>query len=286
MANRNGIPLASGMWKYNGHANDITTIIFDNSFANYYPESIDCFSYCRKLTTIKNIENFQTGNLTDMSGMFRDCSSLIDVDLSHFNTSKVKKMGIMFGDCISLKSLDLSNFDTRKVTHMNNMFEGCSSLETINLCNFETSEVTDMDFMFVRCPQLVSLDLSSFNTENLIYADWMFKQCSSLTTIYVSEKWSTETMRAHHEMFAGCIKLVGGNGTKFDPSHIDATYARIDTNEEPGYFSKKESSSLGNLNNTSITCSSHPIYNLFGFKQEKPNKGINIIGKRKVIIKH
>ena len=40
-------------------------------------------------------------------------------------------------------------------------------------------------------------------------------------------------------MFYNCSKLVGGNGTVYDSSNTDATYARIDTAENPGYLTKK-----------------------------------------------
>ena len=37
-------------------------------------------------------------------------------------------------------------------------------------------------------------------------------------------------------MFSGCSALVGGADTTFTWAHIDATYAHIDTAENPGYF--------------------------------------------------
>ena len=42
-------------------------------------------------------------------------------------------------------------------------------------------------------------------------------------------------------MFLNCGNIVGGNGTKFDTTYKDATYARIDTAGTPGY--------LTNINN-------------------------------------
>lgn len=39
-------------------------------------------------------------------------------------------------------------------------------------------------------------------------------------------------------MFTGATKLVGGNGTVYNSSYIDATYARIDKEAEPGYLTK------------------------------------------------
>ena len=41
-------------------------------------------------------------------------------------------------------------------------------------------------------------------------------------------------------MFYGCTSLVGRNGTVYDSSHTDATYARIDgLNGNAGYFTAK-----------------------------------------------
>jgi hypothetical protein len=41
-------------------------------------------------------------------------------------------------------------------------------------------------------------------------------------------------------MFRNCPNLVGGQGTKYDESHTDATYAHIDGGESnPGYLTKK-----------------------------------------------
>jgi hypothetical protein len=41
-------------------------------------------------------------------------------------------------------------------------------------------------------------------------------------------------------MFYDCPKLVGGNGTAYNSSYIDKTYARIDTAEIPGYLTAKQ----------------------------------------------
>lgn len=41
-------------------------------------------------------------------------------------------------------------------------------------------------------------------------------------------------------MFGRCSKLIGGNGTTYNSSHKNKEYARIDTEETPGYFTSKE----------------------------------------------
>ena len=42
-------------------------------------------------------------------------------------------MSGMFYECSSLKELNLSNFNTNNVTNMSHMFYGCSSLKEINI---------------------------------------------------------------------------------------------------------------------------------------------------------
>ena len=43
-----------------------------------------------------DLSNFDTSEVTDMSGMFYECSSLKSIELSNFNTSKVGSMWRMF----------------------------------------------------------------------------------------------------------------------------------------------------------------------------------------------
>ena len=75
--------------------------------------------------------NFTTSNVTNMSGMFLNCSSLTELDLSNFDTSNVNRMNSMFSNCSSLNSLDLRNFNTSKVTNMYGMFESTTNLREV-----------------------------------------------------------------------------------------------------------------------------------------------------------
>ena len=79
----------------------------------------------------------------------------------------------------------------------------------------------------------------------------MFRDCSNLKTIYTSDKFTTASVNDYDYeqergmgssyMFDGCRSLVGGNGTKYNESHTDKTYARIDKPGVPGYFTAKNS---------------------------------------------
>ena len=53
------------------------------------------------------------------------------VNLSYFNTQNVIDMSCMFNNCNSLINLDLSNFNTQNVTNMESMFSNCKSFTSI-----------------------------------------------------------------------------------------------------------------------------------------------------------
>ena len=157
--------------------------------------------------------------------------------ISGFNTTNVKYMGYMFAGCKSLTSLDLSHFNTYSVTEMEYMFQGCEALRTLNLRGFNTRNVKDLGSMFDGCKHLTSLDLSSFNTSHVWSMKTMFQDCKRLETIYVGNGWSTNAVTESGDMFAGCEKLVGEQGTVYDANHVDAARARIDGgSNDPGYL--------------------------------------------------
>ena len=194
------------------------------------------FYRCLSLSTL-NLSGWNTENVTTMSSMFNACSSLTSLDLSGWNTAKVTTMDYLFYKCSSLTSLDLSGWNTAQVTDMSNMFSNCSSLTSLNLSGWNTAQVTTMAYMFDKCSSLTSLDLSGWNTAQVGNMYFMFYNCGNLTTIYASTSWSTANVTSSSAMFNNCLKLVGGKGTRYDLSHADAAYARIDRGtEQPGYL--------------------------------------------------
>ena len=232
------------------------------------------FTGCKKLASL-DLSHFNTAKVTDMSKMFRNCNLLTSLNVSSFNTAQVTTMEAMFEDCCVLTSLDLSNFNTSKVTNMRAMFNICEALTSLNVSHFNTSQVTTMESMFEDCRVLTSLDVSSFNTANVTYVQrmfsscksltsldlssfntskvaemwWMFMNCPQLETIYVGDGWSTAAVVNSFNMFLLCTSLVGGQGTTYDASHVDAAYAHIDGGtSNPGYFTEKPIGLLGDLN--------------------------------------
>ena len=144
------------------------------------------------------------------------------LDIEYFNTSNVTDMSYMFSDGNFDYGLDLSHFNTSNVTDMSHMFDGCSYNQN-------------------------SLDLSSFNTSNVTNMANMF-QHNNVETIYVGDEWSTAAVGTSNDMFLGCNNLVGGNGTQYSSSHVDAAYAHVDGMGGPGYFTSKTGFLPGDVN--------------------------------------
>ncbi|MBO4814896.1 MAG: BspA family leucine-rich repeat surface protein [Muribaculaceae bacterium] len=235
------------------------------------------FAYCRSLQSLNLSMYFNTSKVTDMQHMFAHCTSLTELDLQYFNTSKVVSFASMldscanltelnlgrqfkadnaveffrmFADCSSLTSLNLGYFNPVKAKSMGSMFEGCSSLTKIDMGNFGNTEDLDrIDHMFQGCSSLKSLDLSGIYTGNVTNMYCTFYGCNSLETIYVGSQWSTANVTNSALMFHNCTSLVGGQGTTFDPNHINDAYAHIDGGpSDPGYLTEKPAGKPGDAN--------------------------------------
>ena len=81
--------------------------------------------------------------------------------------------------------------------------------------------------------------LENLDTSNVTNMSYMFYDLENLTTIYASNNFTTSAVTNSDRMFSRSSKLVGGNGTKYNSSYEDKTYARIDTSSTPGYFTLK-----------------------------------------------
>lgn len=164
------------------------------------------FDGATNLRSIKLPKGFIGSSVTDLRSMFKDCTSLTELDLSGSNAENVKDMGEMFYGCRALSKLDLTDFKTGQVTTMENMFCICSTLETLDVSSFNTENVTTMLGMFNNCSSLRSLDLSSFNTRKVTYMQSMFEGCTNLESIDLSS-FDTENMKSMTGMFFSCTKL-------------------------------------------------------------------------------
>ena len=148
---------------------------------------------------------------------------------------------------------DPSFADARPTTtfdwfYMMNNLESITGISYLN-----TSEVTNMGHMFNSCYKLTSLDLSTFNTSRVTAMNCMFHDCRNLQTIYVGRGWNTAVVTHSDNMFYKCSSLVGGQGTTYNYSHVDAAYAHIDGGpSNPGYFTGKNAGLRGDVNGDGV----------------------------------
>ena len=268
---------------WDGQRENITTVVFDNSFAGCSSITSTAFWFCNfsKLTEIEGIENLNTSNVTDMQYMFFGCTSLKELDLtsfntenvidmsymfcgdelssvynkqsgftklnvSSFNTKNVKYMYCMFSRCSKLTSLDVSNFNTANVTDMGFMFWRCLGLTSLNLSNFNTANVKSMTYMFCGCSSLLSLDVSNFDTSNVIRMGCMFSDCSGLSSLDLSS-FNTANVTDMSIMFSGCSGLTSLNLSNFNTANV------TDMKYMFSRCSKLTSLDLSNFNTAKVT---------------------------------
>ena len=263
---------------WNDHAAEIKKVVFKAGFRDEtHTTCSNWFNGCTNLISIEGIENLNTSNVENMSGMFALCSNLETLDLSHFNTERVTTMAQMFYGCTKLHDLNISSFNTEKVTSMNQMFSNCSSLDSLDLSHFNAKGVLyhglyamfsgcsslkfldvsnfpadkpkmQLDAMFKGCCSLQMLDLSSFDTGMAKSATDMFDGCSALQTIYVSDLFKIYGVTSSN-MFRDCHSLKGA--ISFEPTKKNETYA----NYKSGYLTKK----VGTNGNEIIGATGYPL---------------------------
>ena len=167
-----GIGASPEIFNGNKEWSDALTQIIIDPGVRANQNSSYLFGYLENLQKIVGLANLDTANVTNMSGMFKNCHNLMNLDLSNFNTVNVTNMAEMF---VNYKGadLDFSNFNTANVTDMSGMFEDYQG-STLDLSHFNTANVTDMSWMFAGCENLTRLDFSNFNTAKVTDMSFMF----------------------------------------------------------------------------------------------------------------
>lgn len=121
-----------------------------------------------KLTQL-DLSNFNTSNVTNMSGMFNGTKGLTSLNISSFDTRRVVDMTAMFRMSMADNLdgiLDVSSFDTRSVINMASMFFGMS-VKTIYASNlFITNQVNNSAYMFAGCFRIRGGNGTTFANSN------------------------------------------------------------------------------------------------------------------------
>lgn len=230
-----------GYYRDNSEITEATTMV--NST---HTDLSNMFNGCTNLTTINNIEQWDTSNVTTMNDMFYGCYNLFSLDLSSFNTSNVITMGFMFKGCSNLETLNISNFDMSKVENTDLMFASCFYLQQLRLdnCSAETVEkiINDCDLPTGDINGEKRIMYVNSKAANVLKPidGWIFVDYETLTEIKIKEpalpyeegQFAKNTdmtvantlVTEEHEflngMFGGCTNLAVVNTSDWNTSNV------------------------------------------------------------------
>jgi surface protein len=127
------------------------------------------FRGCGAITTINNIEYWNTSNITGLTSIFESTSFNQDINL--WDVSSVIRMDLMFR--FSLFDQPLSEWNVSNVTNMIGMFQGTPFNGDIN--NWDVSSLIYADSMFLNSN--FQGPISSWNVSNVTSMNLMFSDC-------------------------------------------------------------------------------------------------------------
>ena len=200
------------------------------------------------------IENYlyRCPEATDFSGMFYG-TAIEAIDLSKIDLSGATTVNSMFKNCARLSNVNFTNMTIENIEERANfenirdfrsMFENCNELGI----RISSEESTNEEFTNGESTGQYSnkyIDLVHVLTGNALYMENMFRNCANLKTIYANTgnvSFSTKGLLDDGKnMFEGCMAIVGGCGTTYDPDNVNKKYAIVDTPTEKGYFTEKQS---------------------------------------------
>ena len=216
-----------GMFKGASMLNPIDVSRFDTRKVQDMSEMFSGIRYLSRgsATITLNLSNFNTANVVNIKGMFKDSSRITDINMSSFNTSKVTDMSEMFYGATKLPTINLSSFDFQNVTDMNSMFFQLPNLQTVIASRFNTGKVTNFKNMFWNAAitslntagfetqsavnmsgmfygtRIPNLDLSSFNTQNVTDMSGMFGETEYTVNLYLTN-FDTRNVQNFSGMFS------------------------------------------------------------------------------------
>ena len=144
----------------------------------------------------EGIENWDTSNVEDMSGMFT-ANRNFNKDISKWNVSKVKNMANMFFSAEKFNQ-PLNDWDVSNVTNMNSMFMNAKSFnQPIN--NWNVSKVKNMDNMFHNANSF-NQDINNWNVSNVTNMRCMFMFARNFN--HPLNNWDTKKVKDMAGMFS------------------------------------------------------------------------------------
>ena len=197
------------------HMFNFSDFLFSEDISKWDTQNITdmsfLFSDCSTLESIPDISNWDTSNVINISEIFYNCNSLQSLpDISKWDTSNIKYMRNIFRNCKSLISLpDISKWNMTNCYNICSLFQGCSSLKEIpDISKWDISNIIDLSYLFNDCENLYKIpDISNWNTKNVKSFRGLFWNCIKLNSLPDISKWDTSNNLNISNMFCNCREL-------------------------------------------------------------------------------
>ncbi|WEV72568.1 BspA family leucine-rich repeat surface protein [Bifidobacterium sp. ESL0790] len=171
-------------WLENGYFSKVASLSIGN--LTLQPGVTSMYCWFGGMTALSSVSapNLDTSHITNMQGLFDNCSNLLSVDLTGWKTGNVTTMLDMFYGT-ALNELDMNGWDISKVTDTREMFLNCNSLKKLKMTNWTISQASAalMAAAIKMAPAATNVDLSHLNGGNTTSLNGLFQQSNASTTI-------------------------------------------------------------------------------------------------------
>ena len=153
------------------------------------------FNSCLALTGNASFNNWNTGNVRMMKGLF-DGAQKFNQPISNWNTGNVTDMSRMFYYAYNFNQ-PIGNWNTSKVINMSNMFAYTGAFNQ-PIGNWNTSNVTNMSYMFEAAKDF-NQPIGNWHTANVLDIRNMF--CYTKAFNQPIGNWNTSKVRDMGSLF-------------------------------------------------------------------------------------
>ena len=153
-----------------------------------------------------NLNKWDVGAVTNMTGLFKDCTSF-NQPLNNWDVSQVTFFSRMFIGCERFNQ-PLDKWDVRKGCRFTRMFGSCNSfnkpLDTWKIGEKHTGFDIHMGSMFAGCVKF-NQPLNNWDTSKVFFIDGMFNHCVEFNQPL--DKWDVSKCKSLVEVFSHCYEF-------------------------------------------------------------------------------
>jgi surface protein len=179
--------------------------------------------------------SWDTSSVANMSGMFRDCASLVNISkIASWDVSSVADMSGLFGGASALSDISaIAAWNTASITDISSMLAGTAitsaeALRTMqhdgkSYVSWDMSNVESMNDLFHEAAALMDISaLATWDISNVTNIGQMFCAATSLSDISAIANWNTSSVKEMYGLFRKATSLSSiASLTNWDTSNVE-----------------------------------------------------------------